>query len=334
MKRSNEIAVGLTAVGALLMFVLGAIALGRVYQGRRDVIHTARFRAIGGLGAGANVTLRGVKVGRVAAIRVAADDWVEVDLRLHPKLNLPAKPAAVASAATIFGDWRVTIKDLNEEDNEVARLALREADSVGGSVWPGATLPDIGELTSEANRIAGDVAVITKRIGGALDSTAVADVRASLRDLRTTVARLTEIANTQTGNLATLSGNLTRASGNADLASKSFSAVMGRVDSATMNGQLQDFLSSSRQATTALREMTADMQAIVSDVKQHRQSLVRILEASDSLATRMQQGRGTLGLLAGDSALYREATGVVQQLRSLLTDIQANPRRYFRFSVF
>jgi len=48
----------------------------------------------------------------------------------------------------------------------------------------------------------------------------------------------------------------------------------------------------------------------------------------------LQQGQGTLGLLTSDSTLYRETTKTVVQLRTLLADIQANPRRYFRFSVF
>jgi len=110
--------------------------------------------------------------------------------------------------------------------------------------------------------------------------------------------------------------------------------VLGRVDSATRNGQLQDLVSSTRQTSQALRDMTADMQAIVRDVKDRRSSLIRVLEASDSLLTRVQQGRGTLSLLASDSTLYLEATGTVRQMRQLLADIQANPRKYFRFSVF
>jgi phospholipid/cholesterol/gamma-HCH transport system substrate-binding protein len=89
-----------------------------------------------------------------------------------------------------------------------------------------------------------------------------------------------------------------------------------------------------REAGTALRALTADMQSIVSDVKAHRQSLIRVLETSDSLLTRVQEGRGTLSLLARDSTLYHETTSAVRQLRTLLADIQANPRRYFRFSVF
>jgi phospholipid/cholesterol/gamma-HCH transport system substrate-binding protein len=269
----------------------------------------------------------------VAVIRVAADDWVEVDFRLKPDLKLPARPAAIAAPATLFGEWRVNILAVEEAPSDLVQQQLAEA-SGAGSVWPGTTLPDIGEITLQASRIAGDIGLITNRIGGALDSSAVADVRASLKDLRATVVRLTQMANAQSENLATLTGNLTSASGDVGVASRRFSTVMGRVDSATSQGQLQELVGSARETGAALRQMTADMQAIVSDVKQHRQSLVRVLEASDSLLTRVQQGRGTLSLLASDSALYHEATGAVQQLRRLLADIQANPRRYFRFSVF
>ena len=325
---------GLIALLAILAVIAGAVVLGRLNLGRRDEIRTARFRSVGGLGPGASVTLRGVKVGRVAAIRVAADDWVEVDFRLKPDLRLPARPAAIAAPATLFGEWRVNILAVEEAPSDVTRLELAEAAAAGGGLWPGTTLPDIGEITLQASRIAGDIGTITNRVGGALDSTAIADVRASLKDLRNTVVRLTEMAKAQSENLTTLTGNLTRASGDVDVASRRFTNVMGRVDSATMNGQLQSVMSSTRQASDAIREMAADLQSIVNDVKTHRQSLVRVLEASDSLLTRVQQGRGTLSLLASDSALYHEATGAVKQLRALLADIQANPRRYFRFSVF
>jgi phospholipid/cholesterol/gamma-HCH transport system substrate-binding protein len=59
-----------------------------------------------------------------------------------------------------------------------------------------------------------------------------------------------------------------------------------------------------------------------------------VLTTADTLLRRMQSGEGTLGLLTSDSTLYRETTATVVQLRQLLTDIQANPRKYFKFSVF
>lgn len=61
---------------------------------------------------------------------------------------------------------------------------------------------------------------------------------------------------------------------------------------------------------------------------------VGTLVAADSVMVRIANRSGTLGLLVADSALYRETTLTMIQLRQLLSDIQANPRTYFTFSVF
>jgi hypothetical protein len=39
-------------------------------------------------------------------------------------------------------------------------------------------------------------------------------------------------------------------------------------------------------------------------------------------------------MLSQDSTLYKETTATVVELRKLIADIQANPRKYFKFSVF
>ena len=149
MKRSNEFAVGLTALVALAVIVIGAVLLGQLRIGRGADVRTARFRSVGGLGPGASVTLRGVKIGRVATIRVAADDWVEVDFRLKPDQRLPARPAAIAAPATLFGEWRVNILSLDETGSDQSvRPQLAEAAGVGGDIWPGALVALTWRATS------------------------------------------------------------------------------------------------------------------------------------------------------------------------------------------
>jgi len=68
--------------------------------------------------------------------------------------------------------------------------------------------------------------------------------------------------------------------------------------------------------------------------KASQTSLVRVMQQADSFMTKLQQGNGTLGMLATDSTLYRETTATVIQFRELLTDIQANPKKYLKISVF
>jgi phospholipid/cholesterol/gamma-HCH transport system substrate-binding protein len=69
-------------------------------------------------------------------------------------------------------------------------------------------------------------------------------------------------------------------------------------------------------------------------VNERQGSVIRTIVATDSLLTRLAEGRGTLGMLAQDSVLYQETALTVRELRKLLADLQANPRKYFKFSVF
>jgi phospholipid/cholesterol/gamma-HCH transport system substrate-binding protein len=335
MKRQNEFLVGISVLVAFAVVIGGAIWLSETDFGKQDVIQVARFREIGGLGVGGPVTLRGVKVGRVNAIRLASDDWVEADLRIRSGVELPDRPVAIAASGSLFGEWLVTVVGWEgaPQDPEL-RARLTEAASPGGSTWPGATLPDIGQLTQQASRIAGDIGLVTNRVSGALDSTAVHDVRRSLRSLREAADRLAEFAQRQTGPFNQVTTNLAATSDEVGAASRRVNALLGRVDSATADGQLTEILNTARATTADLRAAAADARALSALLRRHEGALDRMVATADTLLTRVQTGKGSLGLLTRDSTLYLETTQVIAQMRQLLADIQANPRRYFRFSVF
>jgi phospholipid/cholesterol/gamma-HCH transport system substrate-binding protein len=335
MKRRNEFLVGLSVLAAFVLVVAGAIWLSEADIGKRDVIHSARFREIGGLGVGAPVTLRGVRVGRVDAIRLAENDWVEADLRIRLDVDLPASPVAIAASGSLFGEWQVTVVGLEDAPPDPGlRARLSDAASAGADRWPGATLPDIGQLTQQASRIAGDIGLITNRVSGALDSTAIQDVRRSLGALREAADRLAAFARNQAAPFNTAARNLAVTSDEVGAASKRVNTLLERVESATQNGQLDTIMRSATATSSDLQAAAADARALLTLIRQHERSLVRILDATDSLANKIQSGHGSLGLLARDSTLYLETTRVIGQMRQLLADIQANPRRYFRFSVF
>src|SRR5205814_634896 len=80
-------------------------------------------------------------------------------------VELPAKPAVISASASLFGEWSANIISYDPPPTDPnLRDALAETDRAGGDAWPGATLPDIGQLTAQASRIAGDVGVVTQRI--------------------------------------------------------------------------------------------------------------------------------------------------------------------------
>jgi phospholipid/cholesterol/gamma-HCH transport system substrate-binding protein len=109
---------------------------------------------------------------------------------------------------------------------------------------------------------------------------------------------------------------------------------VARLDTATNDRQLQDVLENGRASSADLRRAAADLRSVMAAARDNQVSLVRVIQQADSLVTRIQSGDGTLGMLATDSTLYRETTATVIQFRELLADIQANPRKYLKISVF
>ena len=335
MKRENEFAVGLVVIAALAVVVGGALWLSGAHFGKTEETVTARFRTVGGLGVGNPVVLRGVRVGRVEAIRLAPGNWVEADLKIYAGVTLPQKPAVIAASASLFGEWAATLISSDPPPNDPnVRQALVEAQAAGGGKWPGATLPDIGELTAQASRIATDIGTVSTRIQTAFDSSAVTDLRRSIRDFGQIADRLARVTNEQADVIGDVGANLSKSSQALSRAATDLRTTLGRVDTATSQGQLVTILNNTAATSTDLRSASQDFRQLMAAANRNSESLVRVLQNADSVMSRIANRSGTLGLLVSDSALYRETTLTMIQLRQLLSDIQANPRKYFTFSVF
>jgi phospholipid/cholesterol/gamma-HCH transport system substrate-binding protein len=334
-KRSNEFAVGLAVLAALALVIGGALWLSETDVNQKQASYKARFRTVGGLGVGAPVTLRGVRVGRVEAIRLVENEWVETEFSIDRSVVLPRRPAAISASASLFGEWSANIVPFEPLPTDpIIRDALIESDRAGGLAWPGATLPDIGQLTAQASRIAGDVGDITQRIGQAFDSTALKNMQQSVKDLAAISGRLVTFANAQTDRIDRVSQNVAGTSDAFAGVAKTFQGAVARLDTATSDNQLRDILENSRSSSVDVRQAAADLRSVIAAARANEASLIRVLQGADSLITRIQQGNGTLGMLASDSTLYRETTLTVMQFRELLTDIQANPKKYLKISVF
>ncbi|MCH8939105.1 MAG: MCE family protein, partial [Gemmatimonadetes bacterium] len=184
MKRRDELLVGFTILFAMAVVVGGALWLSERQLGQSGQEYVARFNTVGGLSAGSPVVLRGVQVGRVQEIRLAEGNWVEAVLSVYPGVVIQGSPAVIAASASLFGEWQASIVSRDGPDisdpNVLRDLALAAAQ--GDDAWPGATLPDIGQLTAQAGRIASDIGAFSNRIQTAFNDEAVVHLQSSIRD--------------------------------------------------------------------------------------------------------------------------------------------------------
>jgi phospholipid/cholesterol/gamma-HCH transport system substrate-binding protein len=54
----------------------------------------------------------------------------------------------------------------------------------------------------------------------------------------------------------------------------------------------------------------------------------------DSLLTVIESGRGNVGKLVADSTLYDDTRALVGSMKRLMAEIEKNPKKYFKFSIF
>ncbi|HWR82582.1 MAG TPA: MlaD family protein [Candidatus Deferrimicrobium sp.] len=63
-------------------------------------------------------------------------------------------------------------------------------------------------------------------------------------------------------------------------------------------------------------------------------NLVQTSAGLDTVLRKLNTGQGSLGLMVNDTALYVAMTNLVARVNTLVADIEKNPRKYFKFSVF
>jgi phospholipid/cholesterol/gamma-HCH transport system substrate-binding protein len=194
----------------------------------------------------------------------------------------------------------------------------RSDDDVGyGDKLPGVTETGIAGDTEELSRKA-DLALT--RINELLSPEMIQDVHGTTTELRQTLRQISTVVTEQRREINTLMASLQRsASGLERVASApELDASVKRLDAVTR--QMQTTMD-------ALQRSSTSMEAVVK---------------------RIEGGQGTLGKLAQDEALYNnlnqastnlnqtitETRKVTDEARNLLIQIQKDPRKFFKFSVF
>ncbi len=108
-------------VGLFILAGLGAIAYlsiqvgGLSYKGEGGFEVTASFDDIGSLKARAPVSISGVKVGRVAEIRLGDDMRARVVMDLEPGLELPVDSSAAIRTSGVLGDQFIALEPGGDE---------------------------------------------------------------------------------------------------------------------------------------------------------------------------------------------------------------------------
>lgn len=334
MKRSNDFVVGLVVIVSVIAIVALSLFLSRAHFGeRRSVV--ARFRDVGSTKVGNAVVIRGVQAGRVEEIALAGDGWVTMRMSLDEDVKLPEDPVVILNESSMFGEWQATIMERSAApENRDVQQQLAEASEAGRGALPGARLPDIAQLTAVAGRIAGDVSRVSQRVQVAFDDRAAREMRESIHNVSVLSAELARTVRVQSRSLDRLSADVHTTMLSVDATAAALQHTASRVDSSTSGGQVGRIVGNLSDASTDIRETSRALREASASLSVSQARLSSLLEHSDSVMAKIDRGDGSLGQMVNNPSLYRNSDSLVLQMRDLVTEIKAHPRKYISLRVF
>lgn len=310
MKRSGDIRWGELKLG-LLIFVGLALLLWASIQGGTSFFKkqhelNAYFPNVQGVVAGAPVWFQGVEVGTVKTLDfVASGDTARV--RVQFTVNDIVWPL-------VREDSRVRIQALNLFGEKFMEVTPGSSDSP--KVPDGATLPsdrptDTAEIMAKGSAIVDDLALVTT-------------------ELKAVMARV----NRGEGSLGRLmhSDELYT---NLDATVRQVRVLTVSLDRSQvqMSRSLTDVAESLDSTLALVRTGNGSLGKMARDPALY-DNMASATGRLDSTLARIERGEGSLGRLATDDAAARNLEESLERLSDLLADLRANPKKYFKFSVF
>jgi phospholipid/cholesterol/gamma-HCH transport system substrate-binding protein len=333
-RRVNDALVGASVLGVLTVLTAAILWLNQSSMGdRRDKVFV-RTRDVGGVSLGSPVVMRGVKSGRVDQVALGDNGWVVARLALDAGVTLPSDPVVLLQSSSLFGEWQATLLDgAGVPPDRELRAAIAEARGARDTL-PGALLPDIAQLTAVAGRIAGDLAEVADRVRTVFDDSAALELRSTIRSLADLSGELQRTVATQSRNLDVVGRDVQRGVRDLSRAAAVIDSVARRVDASTSRGEIQTIVSTVQQASGELLATARQLRSLSTDVERTQVRLERAVANADSVFAKVNRGDGTMAQLVNDPALYANSDSLMVELRALVRDIRANPRKYFNLRIF
>jgi phospholipid/cholesterol/gamma-HCH transport system substrate-binding protein len=110
--------------------------------------------------------------------------------------------------------------------------------------------------------------------------------------------------------------------------------VAQRIDSSTASGEVRRIVDDVAVAATQLKEASDEVKTMSKQLSRSQGRLESLLVTSDSVMTKINAGQGSAGLLVNDPRLYRNSDSLVTELRALIADFKAHPKKYVNLRVF
>jgi phospholipid/cholesterol/gamma-HCH transport system substrate-binding protein len=301
LKLSKEIKTAILVIASILLFIWGYSFLkgSNLFTDYKTLY--VQYDNIEGLGKSALVTINGLQVGKIADIKIE-NNTGKLTVEMHINNDFPISKSSIAeiySPSPIGGKQISILPNLADKTETVSGDFLKAATKAG---MLDALVGQIGPIKNKIDVLLDNANVMLSNINQVLDEKTKANLKGSIENLNTTLAEFSS-------------------------ASKNVNLLLTE-NKSKINGSVTD-----------LKNVTANFSKISDSLAQIKlgktlKNFEKTLAKVDLILADLQNGKGTMGKLLKDQALYTNFTKTSKELELLLQDVRLNPTRYINVSLF
>ena len=315
MKISNETKIGAMAAIAIVILILGFNFLKGNELFTSEIKLSARYNNIDGLNKGNPVLLYGLAVGRVDDLELLNEPnrKIKVIFHINEDVKLPTNSVAKIISSDILGSKALELMPGN------SKLFVKTKDTIAGDIelsLSSSISKVVAPVKDKIETLLGSVDTVVNGFNEILNEDTKRDLKASFHSINRTVRNIEKVS----GQVDSFAVNET-----------------GRIRSILLD--VQSITSNFKSNSTAINRAIENFGAIsdslrASNLKQTIKEADLAMRQVNEIITKINSGKGTLGLLINDDKMYNNLETASKDLDGLIQDLKANPKRYVHFSIF
>ena len=300
MKITKEIKAGILVIASISLFIWGYS-----YLKGKDILNNyktffVKYDNVEGLAATAPITINGLVVGQVAGIKLQPNGEILVQLQIKNDF-----PFSKSSVVAIYEPGLIAGRQLQIIPNFNDKTVAVSGDTLTSSVKKGLTdlvSDKLAPLQQKIEKMVVNADLLLTNLNEVLDAKSKENLKNSISNLSKTIEGFNQVVNNANSILSNNKGNIDKTFSNLNKVSTDFSKISDSLSKANLSKVVND-----------LEKTLSNVDKIMNDV---------------------QSGKGTLGKIVKDDALYNNLEKTSKELELLLQDLRLNPARYINVSLF
>jgi phospholipid/cholesterol/gamma-HCH transport system substrate-binding protein len=301
LKLTREIKTAILVISSILLFIWGySYIKGKDLFTNYKTLYV-EYDNVEGIVKSAAVTLNGLVVGNISNITInQTTGKILVELQLKTDF-----PISKSSKAAIYEPGFIAGKQIAIYPNYADKTIVADGDVLKGETTAGITeslkekLVPLQEKFEKLIRNSDELVVSFKNV---MDKQGQADLKKSLSELSKTLEEFHKASANVNSMLADNKSKINGTVSNFNKISSDFSKISDSLNKANLG--------------------------------QTAKNLEKTLASVDKIMANLQSGKGSMGKMLNDEALYNNLSKTSKELELLLEDVRLNPTRYVNVSVF